>query len=284
MPTTGRPRRTWLLVASAALVALAVGFASGVVLASFDAPYQTLVTYEVVDGELGQADTYPVSDGYLDARDDTARHREIWEAWGLVAVDPWAELVVLFDLSSDGRDNDLGAVYLLDETRERWALEVDPADAGDPELLLDTLVHELGHLVSLGPDQVEAGQGFATIAEARAECDGPGVEDGCLLDGAHLAAFMEAFWDPAELDEVDARVPVEDRDAAATERFDADPDRWVSPYAATHPVEDFAESWLTFVRLGDELDEHDSAWAEKARWFAGRPELRDAAEEIRARL
>jgi hypothetical protein len=58
----------------------------------------------------------------------------------------------------------------------------------------------------------------------------------------------------------------------------------VSEYAATHPVEDFAESWLTFVRLGDDLDEHDTVWAAKARWFHTRPQLRDAAEEIRARL
>jgi hypothetical protein len=279
MPTPAVPlSRSWRGVAlfvSIALVSMAFGFTTGVLWATEPPTYQTLVIYDVVDGELGEAESFPVSDGYLDARDDTERHRRIWETWRLVAVDPWADLVVAFDLSSDGRDYDLGAVYQLDETRTSWALEVDPADAGDRDLLLDTLVHELGHLISLGPDQVEPGFGFATIADARAECRGPAVEDGCLTDDAHLAAFLDEFWTAAE---------VEDRDAAASERFAADPDRWVSEYAATHPVEDFAESWLTFVRLGDDLDEHDTVWAAKARWFHTRPQLRDAAEEIRARL
>jgi len=244
----------------------------------------TLARYDVVDGDLvGRRASAAVPATLTGLRDDEPAHREAWSLWWGLAPEPWRSTVVRFLVATDGSEDILASVAPLDDGLDRWVLQVDPADLGDQDGFEETMVHELGHILSLRSDQLarplDAPEGFPTLASARRGCrPALGVEDGCLQDDAYLAAFIERFWDEDLLGRADAIGRAIDPIAAAEALFEEDPLRFASDYAATHPVEDFAESWVTFVLY--EYEGVDEEWADKGAFFDGYPELVAAREHI----
>ena len=98
-----------------------------------------------------------------------------------------------------------------------WILSLDAADLNDPVLLQETIVHELAHVVTLGPDVFTFGDG---------PCDGEQIELGCAHEGTVLADFVATFW--------------ADREAGPAGDH-------VNDYAASAPHEDLAETFTSMV-------------------------------------
>ena len=98
-----------------------------------------------------------------------------------------------------------------------WILSLDAADLGDPALLRETIVHELAHVVTLGPDVFA----FGDVA-----CEGEAIDLGCAYAGTVLADFVAAFWP--------------DREAGPVHEY-------VNAYASTAPHEDLAETFTSMV-------------------------------------
>ena len=70
--------------------------------------------------------------------------------------------------------------------RGGWILSLDLADLDDLELVAETIVHELSHVVTLDADGFTFGDDIG--------CDGVAIELGCADDGTVLASFATAFW------------------------------------------------------------------------------------------
>ncbi len=66
-----------------------------------------------------------------------------------------------------------------------WILSLDLADLDDRELLVETIVHELSHVVTLDPSVFRFGDGG---------CDGIRIDLGCASQGSVLARFADRFW------------------------------------------------------------------------------------------
>jgi hypothetical protein len=98
-----------------------------------------------------------------------------------------------------------------------WILSLDSADLNDPDLLRETIVHELAHVVTLGPEVFTFGDG---------PCDGESIRLGCAHDGSVLADFVATFWPTGEAG------PTDDH---------------VNAYASTAPHEDLAETFTSMV-------------------------------------
>jgi hypothetical protein len=249
---------------------------------------RTLVTYDVVDGAL--TDRRPVAalpDELVELRDDQALHGEAWSLWWALAPEPWRDDVTELLIATDGDGGILASVTPRDAGADTWTLHVDPAELHDEEELEETMVHELAHVLSLGGTQLRHDPahpwGYATLADARAACGSRGgVEDGCFTADGYLGDFVARYWDDELLGRADAIAAAEDPEAAATALFDEDPDRFATDYAALHPAEDFAESWVTFVLY--EYEDIDEEWARKAAWFEAHPELVAARDHIWALL
>ncbi|MEM9467282.1 MAG: hypothetical protein AAGA90_18050 [Actinomycetota bacterium] len=132
-----------------------------------------------------------------------------------------------------------------------WILSLDAADLGDPDLLRETIVHELAHVVTLGP---------AVFTFGDVACGGESIGLGCAHDGTVLADFVAAFW--------------ADREAGPA-------DEYVNDYAASAPHEDLAETFTSMVwgwtPSGEVIDA-------KVAMLAADPGLVDLAVEIRALL
>ncbi len=193
----------------------------------------------------------------------------IWDMFVAVVTAPVVGAQFSTYMIGDAPDSDTLAYVTRDEDDPSlWTLAANAAFADDEDSLLQTLVHEYAHVLSLNIDQVP---------ETNTSCATLDLSEGCALSGSYLYAFQREFWDAYG---VDAPPPENDDDTVSDPFYDAHEDDFVSAYAATNVTEDFAESFAAFVRE-DEPDS-DSAVARKLRFFWGVPEFVDFRSRVRA--
>ena len=191
--------------------------------------------------------------------------------WHQAAWDRWVELVPASDRWRVGRFEAIegssdGQLEPVSDSLQVWILRISQLE---PEVLDVALIHELGHLITLGPGQILP----ATDPSVQEDCVTYFSMEGCAIAGGLFDRFVSEFWDESELstgpDAIDAR-------------YRADQDAYVTQYAATNPGEDVAESFVFFVyRLrptGPTVAE------QKIRLLWEFPELVELREALRVRL
>lgn len=181
--------------------------------------------------------------------------------------------------------------YVSELEEDVWELAVAIDD--DPERAL-TVIHEFGHILALNNTQYDtypsslqdrAGEltddaYYAALNEDIAACSTIAFEDGCPITSSYILLFTETFWTPDAVE----MIVYEELDDSAAYFFDENPDGFVSVYAATNPIEDFAESFSYFIGLDDEMlpvDGTDYLMDAKVLWFEQFPELVEMREAIR---
>lgn len=178
--------------------------------------------------------------------------------WSLVSsVWPVADVarVRQLNLVTDGVNGTLAMVHRSTMDPSTWIVSLDPAEPDD--VLRRTLVHELAHVHTLGREDL-------TVVRADERCDGVRLVIGCARSGSTLAAWAEAFWS--------------DHHEPATD----DRGRFVTAYAASSVPEDLAESFMVWT-VGPGGSTRVLA-ADKAAFFAARPELVQLRADVRAKL
>lgn len=239
---------------------------SAEVLADHDPQFVFTTAHYVVDGKLGA----------VCLGDEDPRLTGTWTTLSTITPAGALQALVLFGgFTQEGGEDDpagetlafVNPVGALDGTQFQMSINLPAAEADEAEARL-TMAHELSHVFTATPDQLDRESGPVS-------CDTYFNGQGCYLAGAYLLAWIDAFWPPELLDQVD---PEADDPAGADARCSVDAG-FLGPYAATSPEEDFAESFSAFVFDvpvdGDEL-------AEKARFFARYPELADFRERAEA--
>lgn len=209
---------------------------------------------------------------------DRELHARIWKALRTLVPAPLLAEIERFELfysaepRRDASETDGYAALADDDRGFILGLELDAATAAfidrDPEArkeYLATLVHEFGHVLSLAPSQMaaEGEEGGLVLAEGR------------LAKDSYLNRFYERFWAAA--------YPGRGADTSSDEEgealYDRAPSSFVSPYAATGPLEDFAESFASFVL--DPKPRGSSIKARKVLFFYAGPELLSLREGFR---
>lgn len=184
------------------------------------------------------------------------------EPWHQDAWDRWVELVPASSRWRVGRFEAIegssdGQLEPISESLQVWILRIADLDEG----VLDVaLIHELGHLVSLGPGQV-------VPARDAGDCATYLAMEGCAVAGGVFDRFVSEFWPDS----------FETGEEAAAARYDAAPDSFVTRYAALNPGEDLAETFVFFVyRLRPDGPEPANAKVRFLWEFPEMVELRDA--------
>lgn len=252
----------------------------------------TLVTYGLSGDELLAPKFAEVPDQYsLPAYQlDRALHRQVWQFAAAVLPDEqqgWIDQIVFY---TDGAGGSLGAVVQTDDPHT-WSLELDLMDAaGFPELST-TLVHELGHLLSLNDGQIVTDtevfyhpDDWQLYEQAQAACATYFLYGGCSKPDSYLNAFFTGFWleNYGAWLEIDSISDDDRREEAIHDFYHDHVDEFVSDYAATSPEEDLAESFTNFVfnpaPTGDTLLE------QKVLFFQRYPELVTLREQLQRSL
>ncbi|WLR42523.1 hypothetical protein LC087_17820 [Bacillus carboniphilus] len=220
-------------------------------------PYDFLDTQEVEDVYVEEKilARYKVQDGKLVRiveGEGSEGNEELWRLFTQVIPMNQRQMIGEFGVFTDGIGTTLAYVEPLDKDPIQWTLRIDPADTTSFPDFIYTIVHEFGHLLTLKNSEIP------------------------IHEDSYLQLFMDQFWDHI-YDEWIERDVFEDEDEQL-KFYDNYPDKFVTDYAASHPEEDIAESWVYFV-LG-EKPTGEEIWEQKILFFYGFPELVQLRSEI----
>ncbi len=221
------------------------------------------VAYGVIDGRIADEPCFGVLSVVVEA------------AWNdLAAITPPSLIVgvtIVAGFDDDAGDTIAYAAPVSNESDDHLiAVGIDAAIA-DPDELRLTMAHELAHVFSQTPGQID-------VAVFVDECDTFYNGFGCFTDDAYVTAWVDQFWPQATMVSLpdDYSVDID----GGEERCAVDA-TFPGSYAASHPEEDFAESFSAYVfdvELPVALDE-------RLRFFDEYPEfvaMRDAARTVGA--
>ena len=263
----GSSRRSFVLVAACAVALAAAGRWHPVGATAIDSAQISVrssdhaarstepIRYE--DAGLTLLASYPIAHG--DPVDDaklTARDRAVWAIVVATLPEQGRDTIRQLNVVSDGVNGTLAMVHRSTVDSSTWVLSIDPAESR--EVLVSTLVHEYGHMLTLRSEDLKS------AAASRDSCKGVRIEIGCASAGSALAAWHDEFW------------------ANTAEPTPPDAKRFVSDYAASSVHEDLAESFMAWTL--NQVRHPTPAISERFAFFAARPEFVQARDEITAKL
>lgn len=187
--------------------------------------------------------------------------------------------VTQFYLFTDGAADTLAYVSKTNNDSKSWTLAVDRTDYRFFKDIYfnSTIIHEFAHILALEDGQLRA---------YHWRCDNFSNLDGCFKADSYINHWYLKFWagNMAEKHRLAlTSTKKSERDKALVQFYDANSDSFVSEYASTNAVEDFAESFVHYV-LSEEVVNEDVVYSQKTRFFNRFPELVDVRDHIRSTL
>lgn len=156
----------------------------------------------------------------------------------------------------------LAFVNAVDDSGEAFQMSVDlDAYADDETVALLTIAHEFAHVFTQNLTQLDLSD------EAFESCPTYSSDAGCFASDSLLHTWVETFWLDRDIDLPDPEV---EPSVADGEELCATDPSFLGPYAASHPEEDFAETFSAFVFdvAVDTPEQQD-----KIDWMADQPGL-----------
>ena len=247
-----------------------------------------LVTYPINGDQLGSPQfSSNVPANLITVQQDISPQEKIWNYFASIIPADYRQQLVDFLISTDGRGNMLASVEQSVDQPQFWGLNVDIADAGQPRDLTFSLVHEFGHLLTLNEAQVTPDMAFLAhpndmqiYQQEAANCPQYFTSDGCSQPNSYLNNFFDQFW-PEVYDEwklVNAEKDQNNFSSLLAKFYENHSTQFNTPYSATSPEEDIAESWTYFVLTPKPVD--DSIAHRKLLFFYNYPELLDLRSQI----
>ncbi|RAP28219.1 hypothetical protein C2W64_00431 [Brevibacillus laterosporus] len=208
---------------------------------------------------------------------DTVLHQEVWTFYRALIPKEQRKQLKEFTIMTDGKQNILANVVQSENTAEHWKLEVDVLDAStdDPDLI-KTLIHETAHLISLGEDQIPINE--ESQQEFKKECESLFLDEGCTSKDSYLNKFHKQFWPMYEEEWEQKKVETDEEEKLAF--YDKYNQEFVSEYAITNVVEDWAETFTMFTLYDFSQNETTSESQQK---FAKMKSLYAYSELVKAR-
>lgn len=243
-----------------------------------DAINYDLAAYPVDGDQLGDMESLWVPQHYKALQSDQQNHARIWAYFTAIIPPQIRQQIDHLTIFTDGHRNKLAWVKRTEDGGEFWTIGFDVADTDYPPYLTETLVHEVGHLVTLGVDQVALGDDMPPTCQTYL------LYEGCSHEDAYINQFYQEFWPDLyeEWSQVEEAANGFEFQAMVANFYRRHRSEFVSEYAATNPVEDIAESWTAFIL--EPKPEGISIAEEKVLFFYDFPELAAYREQIIGRL
>lgn len=189
---------------------------------------------------------------------DSAEYRKIWDDIAALSPDALSDKYIeTYEIFNSPSDDTLAFVDDEDQNG-KWRVAVNLAGhkSSTEQEQKTTLIHELGHIISLNSAQVNSN----ISAES---CKNFYLDEGCANSDSYINNFKNKFW-------------------KGVTKQDYDENKFVTDYATTNEVEDLAESFAFFV-LGKK-ENADTEKQEKINFFYNYPDLVSIRDSMRAAL
>lgn len=203
-----------------------------------DDPEGGITLYSVNGESITKQTDYSVTGSDLEDQMNTQKHQEIWTLTKKIIPASYLGKVKEFLLyNGESQESNAFVAKITDDLKEwRYGVAINYAYEGgfnvDGELQR-SITHEFGHILSLNDTQLDG-----LISEEN--CPNYYPEDGCAKTGAYINTFYTTFW-PSSL------VKEFNNNADNAKFFKNNSDKFISDYAASSPIEDFAVVFASFV-------------------------------------
>ncbi len=178
---------------------------------------------------------------------------------------------------TDGKENVLAFVEPIDSTSKKWHLAFDSEDVNlknaslsEQREVLRTFIHEYAHIESLNETQMKQGDFNRDKGEIK-------IQEGILKKNSYLAQFASKFWTKDMIAIVEKQNPED-----MLNLYYDNETSFVTEYASSNFVEDFAESFAEFV-LSDKKTNNSIA-SQKVNFFYDIPEFVKLREHMRKHM
>lgn len=214
-----------------------------------EADIRTLASYKVTTGEK-------IS---LVSGKELADYKTLWSEIAELSPNAISDVYVeTFEVYDDAQSDTLAFVDDADQNG-KWRVVVNLAGRRDSTAREQkaTLIHELGHIITLNSSQVNPNMNTCSTYE---------LAEGCAEKNSLVYAFHNAYW------------------KGVAEPATYDKNKFVTEYAASEPVEDLAETFAFFVLERDKEKLGDQIKDSKIKMLYNYPELVQIRKEMRSVL
>lgn len=180
----------------------------------------------IKEGDESQIADYKVALGEkisLVSGKDTEENRQIWDEIKSLSPDDISDKYIEEYQVFDNAGDDTLAFVDDEDGNGKWRIAVNLSGRNDSNEREQktTIIHELGHIISLNLSQVDPNI-------EKQNCNTFYLEEGCTKINSYINNFKNLFWKNVSNQEYDEN-------------------KFVTEYAASSEVEDFAESFAFFV-------------------------------------
>jgi len=172
----------------------------------------------------------------------------------------------------DDNENDFAAMVWQSNSPGKWHMSINRAYSEDQNELVLTILHEYAHIISLQESQID----YEYVEGA---CPWFEIDEGCVKDGAYIKRFTELYWHKFG-DDVPQEGAGDEEVGAFYARHAGD---FITEYAATNVVEDFAETFASFV-VSTKPKTSSPLYNEKIRYMYEQPDLAKLRKVLRTNI
>lgn len=234
----------------------------------------TLDSYQnIASAERTESTEYAVAQGVLQGSDVDPADAVLWQLFSAIAVDPALRNSVtrLNMYGVNSLDGAYSSAYVepTDDDGAQWAVGLNYDAIVDSQETAVTMIHEYWHLETLHDDQlITAGEqphdGY--------DCPTFTIAEGCAMEDSILWPWYQTHWLGNGLTH-DPELSTEQVD----QRYLTHKGLFVNDYAATNPIEDYAETFAYWV-LDDPIPDA------KREFLESTPDLVTKKRQIRSNI
>jgi len=257
--------------------------------------------YTVDDGKITFYDELAIPSELKEWQTDDDKHHMAWNVFTEVVPSQYMNDVVWFTIFTDGLEW-LEMDVFLEEDSQKWSLLFDVQDwycLGDldEDRVKFTMIHEFGHMLSLGPSEIdvdfelrdlgyELDEAFYDALLENEQVCGTGVitTHGCAKEDSYINGFAQRFQVGKYSDSMNFNYQIYSNEWTESlwNYYTEHKDEYVTDYAAGSTQEDFAETFTFFIL--SEKPQGNSVLEQKILFFYDYTELMEIRDYIKNNL
>jgi len=256
--------------------------------------------YQVENGDITLYENLEVPDEIRKWQDDTNKHEEILSHLSQIVPPKYMDEIAWVTIFTDGVEWQEMDVW-PDEETERWDFVIDIQEyyclgSLNKESLTRTMIHEFGHMITLGESQVSIDYELADawfkegdfkqlFVEREQQCSQTFMtHSGCSKPDSYINTFMQKFEIGKFSDSLNYQETMYSNEwlKKLDDFYSKHETGFVTDYAASDAHEDIAESWTAFVLK--EKPDPNTIQDKKILFFYDYPELVEVRDYIRNNL
>lgn len=243
-----------------------------------------LMIYEVNGDEITNPKKYWAPEEFVVYQNNTTEHKRIWDFYVAIIPENQRKIVKKFVIFTNGPEDLRASVERNKDKPDDWKIGFDILDFEHPFSIVEILIHETGHLITLKTSQIPYDKtNEFSGKQDNLQCSNYFTAEGCSLPDSYINLFYQQFWTDLyeewwNMDQ-EAQTRTYKKSLEIRENFYLEHQfEFLNPYAVTNLKEDIAVAWTYFILQPKPIG--NGIVDQKVLFFYEYPELIELRDEL----